>query len=158
MKRRPPISTRTDTLFPYTTLFRSAVAVGLALEEDVALRIQDLQLDAADRTAVAQRGRVHVQLVLVGARVQADVADGEERSLEPILEVAGTRHHREIQPGLLQISDVLHRQVGERAVVALADEHETRHVRSEGHTSEPPSKMRNTDTAIGRNKTKTDIN
>src|SRR3546814_15194064 len=24
MKRRPPISTRTDTLFPYTTLFRSA--------------------------------------------------------------------------------------------------------------------------------------
>src|SRR3546814_14743968 len=26
MLRRPPISTRTDTLFPYTTLFRSAVA------------------------------------------------------------------------------------------------------------------------------------
>src|SRR3546814_12337393 len=25
MKRRPPISTRTDTLFPYTTLFRSKV-------------------------------------------------------------------------------------------------------------------------------------
>src|SRR3546814_13498416 len=25
MRRRPPISTRTDTLFPYTTLFRSSV-------------------------------------------------------------------------------------------------------------------------------------
>src|SRR3546814_13811825 len=25
MRRRPPTSTRTDTLFPYTTLFRSAV-------------------------------------------------------------------------------------------------------------------------------------
>src|SRR3546814_13010778 len=25
MLRRPPVSTRTDTLFPYTTLFRSAV-------------------------------------------------------------------------------------------------------------------------------------
>src|SRR3546814_19931894 len=25
MIRRPPISTRTDTLFPYTTLFRSAI-------------------------------------------------------------------------------------------------------------------------------------
>src|SRR3546814_14299331 len=25
MKRRPPISTRTDTLFPYTTLFRSTL-------------------------------------------------------------------------------------------------------------------------------------
>src|SRR3546814_2067229 len=31
MIRRPPRSTRTDTLFPYTTLFRSAVG-GLALE------------------------------------------------------------------------------------------------------------------------------
>src|SRR3546814_12981309 len=28
MIRRPPRSTRTDTLFPYTTLFRSAVADG----------------------------------------------------------------------------------------------------------------------------------
>src|SRR3546814_10598292 len=29
MKRRPPRSTRTDTLFPYTTLFRSFVNIGL---------------------------------------------------------------------------------------------------------------------------------
>src|SRR3546814_6341011 len=28
MKRRPPRSTRTDTLFPYTTLFRSTIARG----------------------------------------------------------------------------------------------------------------------------------
>src|SRR3546814_2260855 len=28
MIRRPPRSTRTDTLFPYTTLFRSGVRVG----------------------------------------------------------------------------------------------------------------------------------
>src|SRR3546814_1312268 len=28
MLRRPPRSTRTDTLFPYTTLFRSALQVG----------------------------------------------------------------------------------------------------------------------------------
>src|SRR3546814_936397 len=28
MIRRPPRSTRTDTLFPYTTLFRSALAAG----------------------------------------------------------------------------------------------------------------------------------
>src|SRR3546814_3164344 len=30
MIRRPPRSTRTDTLFPYTTLFRSPIADGLA--------------------------------------------------------------------------------------------------------------------------------
>src|SRR3546814_1415640 len=29
MIRRPPRSTRTDTLFPYTTLFRSVVKLGL---------------------------------------------------------------------------------------------------------------------------------
>src|SRR3546814_19383395 len=30
MRRRPPISTRTDTLFPYTTLFRSCQAYAQA--------------------------------------------------------------------------------------------------------------------------------
>src|SRR3546814_9498557 len=30
MKRRPPRATRTDTLFPYTTLFRSASTLRLA--------------------------------------------------------------------------------------------------------------------------------
>src|SRR3546814_15821683 len=34
MKRRPPSSTRTDTLFPYTTLFRSPlVGVAEAVQE-----------------------------------------------------------------------------------------------------------------------------
>src|SRR3546814_2310662 len=38
MIRRPPRSTRTDTLFPYTTLFRSEIdgqAVGLLFQDDV---------------------------------------------------------------------------------------------------------------------------
>src|SRR3546814_11065925 len=33
MIRRPPRSTRTDTLFPYTTLFRSQIAEFLALHQ-----------------------------------------------------------------------------------------------------------------------------
>src|SRR3546814_19159734 len=39
MSRRPPISTRTVTLFPYTTLFRSGVAAGAlkALKEGKSL-------------------------------------------------------------------------------------------------------------------------
>src|SRR3546814_9462227 len=36
MSRRPPRSTRTDTLFPYTTLFRSP-AVMVDIDEDVLL-------------------------------------------------------------------------------------------------------------------------
>src|SRR3546814_4291641 len=34
MKRRPPISTRTDTLFPYTTLFRSCARHRRAFGDD----------------------------------------------------------------------------------------------------------------------------
>src|SRR3546814_13444333 len=36
MIRRPPRSTRTDTLFPYTTLFRSAAAGGAASSRSAA--------------------------------------------------------------------------------------------------------------------------
>src|SRR3546814_6544237 len=35
MIRRPPISTRTDTLFPYTTLFRSQRIVDLIEDDEV---------------------------------------------------------------------------------------------------------------------------
>src|SRR3546814_2297087 len=37
MRRRPPRSTRTDTLFPYTTLFRSASG---ATPKDYGLKVQ----------------------------------------------------------------------------------------------------------------------
>src|SRR3546814_8084483 len=43
MIRRPPISTRTDTLFPYTTLFRSRFA-GNALVIDKWFSLQALSL------------------------------------------------------------------------------------------------------------------
>src|SRR3546814_15258367 len=50
MLRRPPISTRTDTLFPYTTLFRShgieqtAVATNLEAAREIArqLKLRDM--------------------------------------------------------------------------------------------------------------------
>src|SRR3546814_3934464 len=48
MIRRPPRSTRTDTLFPYTTLFRSARAGNLGLGH------------VAGRHAVAGVGRVGI--------------------------------------------------------------------------------------------------
>src|SRR3546814_14072382 len=60
MIRRPPRSTRTDTLFPYTSLFRSAVELGLRRLELVAEAghlgqqrrgILALRLGLADRLA-----------------------------------------------------------------------------------------------------------
>src|SRR3546814_6874402 len=47
MIRRPPRSTRTDTLFPYTTLFRSGLRVYLGVAE------QDL--DDADVDAIFEK-------------------------------------------------------------------------------------------------------
>src|SRR3546814_1584990 len=56
MIRRPPISTRTDTLFPYTTLFRSGDA-----------RLGHFEQSAADAVAVAN---AHL---LVGQAVDGEV-------------------------------------------------------------------------------------
>src|SRR3546814_4937925 len=60
MIRRPPRSTRTDTLFPYTTLFRSGA----------------VDLDIADRGDAA-RARSHVALV----RVRRDRGRADQRRL-----------------------------------------------------------------------------
>src|SRR3546814_2375452 len=68
MIRRPPRSTRTDTLFPYTTLFRSPlhlVAVGIDLSDQVEIdeavvdrchqRIGFRQRDSAKHAVAARR-------------------------------------------------------------------------------------------------------
>src|SRR3546814_21140993 len=61
MIRRPPRSTRTDTLFPYTTLFRSARS-GVAAEI------------TADRTAVAERQGEAVDRKGIGFAEEAERA------------------------------------------------------------------------------------
>src|SRR6056297_2742166 len=52
MIRRPPRSTRTDTLFPYTTLFRSLAAADAIVPRDPALPalVRQLQLAADERS------------------------------------------------------------------------------------------------------------
>src|SRR3546814_2550222 len=42
MIRRPPRSTRTDTLFPYTTLFRSHVNKPCNVEEEMSIPLREL--------------------------------------------------------------------------------------------------------------------
>src|SRR3546814_7837192 len=56
MIRRPPRSTRTDTLFPYTTLFRSSDAALLAVRNGLpqraqGMRVPEVKLLAAHRDA-----------------------------------------------------------------------------------------------------------
>src|SRR3546814_4102974 len=66
MIRRPPRSTRTDTLFPYTTLFRSAVgsaAEGLAgagrTRARAAIFTGVRQIREADLQTLARRSEEH---------------------------------------------------------------------------------------------------
>src|SRR3546814_15621116 len=80
MLRRPPRSTRTDTLFPYTTLFRSLRALGHV----------PIYVEAAD--GFERRGlvaRVHVelpcQLLLVVNDHRQAVAHARHADIEPAL-------------------------------------------------------------------------
>src|SRR3546814_8951472 len=67
MIRRPPRSTRTDTLFPYTTLFRSprhhedvgGVHLDLAAEQDVGRDRLAQRLDAVRRGIAVMRSEEH---------------------------------------------------------------------------------------------------
>src|SRR3546814_3719293 len=62
MIRRPPISTRTDTLFPYTTLFRSASRSRLASARPcrcVDIRPRQHALSARGRYLRADRSEEH---------------------------------------------------------------------------------------------------
>src|SRR3546814_808900 len=52
MIRRPPRATRTDTLFPYTTLFRSGLARGLSADPD--LQVVELARQLCRRRSARQ--------------------------------------------------------------------------------------------------------
>ena len=103
---------------------RIAGVVGAASDDLFACRVDDLHVHTRDRRAGLQRCGMHEHPVLVGARVQADVADEEQRGLVAAAEMPGLLHRREIQAGLVELLDVLDRKIGQRALVLLAAEHE----------------------------------
>src|SRR3546814_14525553 len=77
MIRRPPRSTRTDALFPYTTLFRSVEVIAVAPGADVVL---DVVIGVLDVGPAPQRGReiagdrvIHVARVVFVVPAQAAV-------------------------------------------------------------------------------------
>src|SRR3546814_11514534 len=86
MIRRPPRSTRTDTLFPYTTLFRSGAAIGHRLhdqrgfepaERDAARFLADVDRREAEIGGFLDDiARKNVLFVPLG-RVRGDAIGGE---------------------------------------------------------------------------------
>src|SRR3546814_5488575 len=78
MRRRPPRSTRTDTLFPYTTLFRSGEVGGVRIQDRLSGQVARLErLANQPRQLSRQRAcRPGIQLQVVP--VHDRQADGQE--------------------------------------------------------------------------------
>src|SRR3546814_1216558 len=77
MTRRPPISTRTDTLFPYTTLFRSKEVLPVDLERGLA-EVEAEHPQPADGPAVALVHDVEQEPVVRAHHVHRLVAGWKE--------------------------------------------------------------------------------
>src|SRR3546814_18017399 len=96
MIRRPPRSTRTDTLFPYTTLFRSLPDIDRLLSEDKGLKVVYRELpilsdesgQAAKASLYAAKqgnyGRFHRALYGAGHLSKESIeADAKQAGLAP---------------------------------------------------------------------------
>src|SRR3546814_14348024 len=75
MRRRPPRSTRTDTLFPYTTLFRSHA-------DQRAQRRAQLVGDVADEGGIHPVGAFQCFVAVAQGAFDADAVTDIERSEE----------------------------------------------------------------------------
>src|SRR3546814_2297691 len=113
MSRRPPISTLTDTLFPYTTLFRSR-------------RDDPVRLPAADRRRPAAGDGARLRLAVLRSRARRRPA----AVAAPVLGVRPSRGLHHLPAGDRRGRD-------DRADLRAAAD-----LRSEEHTSELPSLMR----------------
>src|SRR3546814_11605089 len=72
MMPRPPRSTRTDTLFPYTTLFRSAASNGTKVVAVTMLT----SLDERDLARTGIDGNAHDQVMRLADLAEASGLDG----------------------------------------------------------------------------------
>src|SRR3546814_1039716 len=110
MIRRPPRSTRTDTLFPYTTLFRSPRACGSGFSRELSGNRRSRRHDHRDRLHLPHPPRRthlvgHDQSQRAGLVVQrlAVAAVDEERSAVAEGGIRSEEHTSELQ-SLMRIS------------------------------------------------------
>src|SRR3546814_10784081 len=112
MIRRPPRSTRTDTLFPYTTLFRSAGVLGEAVVVEVERARFGIDHDVFEHGAEAARGRIDFGFGFFG---QAD-----HLRIAAALEI----EDRGVRPAMLVVADQRTRGIGRQRRLAGAREAE----------------------------------
>src|SRR3546814_8140672 len=101
MIRRPPRSTRTDTLFPYTTLFRSDLAAKRRAGE------RNGGIASLPKSIGAQLGKgeggpllvaVHQQEVAARKRARHREVDGKGRLADTALSVSDCQYHSALAP------------------------------------------------------------
>src|SRR3546814_2926120 len=127
MRRRPPRSTRTDTLFPYTTLFRSVVP----LAADVSGRVEEVHVRD---NQVVRKGELLFTIDRVRLRnalAQAEAAVAVTRATLDAAERENRRYR--------QLGDIVS---GQQRDERRSQAEEARARRSEEHTSELQSLMR----------------
>src|SRR3546814_8506131 len=92
MIRRPPRSTRTDTLFPYTTLFRSGAVDPQVDRHDVELLVEDPQ-----EAGEAERAFLAPHLAGVGIDQHGSEVAGRMRDDGPCRPARSEEHTSELQ-------------------------------------------------------------
>src|SRR3546814_4533870 len=130
MRRRPPRSTRTDTLFPYTTLFRSGAARRDPRLARGARPSPRNCLVARDEMALAQAARPPARNIRL-----CDLAQNASALASCTLRVGGRRQLRE---GARRVAQSYHPRWARIPQTCSP----SGNVRSEEHTSELQSLMR----------------
>src|SRR3546814_17309901 len=87
MRRRPPISTRTDTLFPYTTLFRSRGSARDSAAEGMPADPCRLQVEVTEHVYDVLREIMQRE----GCCSIRGAADADSDDAEPLLDRKSTR-------------------------------------------------------------------
>src|SRR3546814_5405036 len=107
MIRRPPRSTRTDTLFPYTTLFRSR-----------AVAAQHARMHVADQAAEsADVAGEHLH------RVERALLDGTERFRAGFERIARSEEHTSELQSLMRISYAVFCLKKKKQIRPIANQH-----------------------------------
>src|SRR3546814_2095555 len=108
MVRRPPRSTRTDTLFPYTTLFRSVVDQHIDMAAEPVQRLRPKRFGRArmgevggDAAFLAAAGMAHD--IVRGKRRRDGFADAPAGAGDEDVELRSEEHTSELQ-SLMRIS------------------------------------------------------
>src|SRR3546814_1440727 len=81
MIRRPPRSTRTDTLFPYTTLFRSHEGAGQMDAQDDQEQVPRVRVDTPNHLPERQLELGVIHAVVGGTRRRSEEHTSELQSL-----------------------------------------------------------------------------